>query len=162
MIKKHNFTLLNDLVSQAKTIPRLRKSFNLHENYLESCQKVINAINEDSYIAPHRHSLDPKIETLIAVYGCFSLIVFSNEGNPIDIVKFGAKDCADETIDCFGVDILPDAWHTVIALQPNSVLLEIKAGPFNPTLAKEFAPWSPLEGSSEAANFLKQLRSLVL
>ena len=159
-IKKYNLSLLDDLVSISKMDPRSRKSFNLHEHYFDSCQKIINAINEDSYIAPHRHVLDPKTETLLAISGCFALIIFDNKGIPIDTIKFGAKGCPVDSFAYFGVDIPPDAWHTIIALQPNSVLLEIKAGPFNPSMAKEFAPWAPLEGSSESAAYLKELKSL--
>ena len=56
-----------------------------------------------------------------------------------------------------GVEVTPDTWHTVVALEPNSILLEIKAGPFDPTQPKEFAPWAPEEGSEMAERYLEEL-----
>ena len=48
-------------------------------------------------------------------------------------------------------------WHTVIALELGSVLLEVKAGPYDPNQPKEFASWAPEESSSEVAGYLSGL-----
>jgi len=37
------------------------------------------------------------------------------------------------------------------------VLLEVKAGPFDPNQPKDLAPWAPEEGSDAAANYLNRL-----
>jgi hypothetical protein len=42
-----------------------------------------------------------------------------------------------------------------------SILLELKAGPFNPNAAKEPAPWAPEEGTSDGRDYLQRLRELI-
>ncbi len=55
-----------------------------------------------------------------------------------------------------GVKVPANTWHIVVALESGSVLLESKAGPFAPCLAKDLAPWAPLEGRSSAVRYLKK------
>lgn len=69
-----------NLTSEAKHSIKQRQYANLHSTYHEKCQRLFNAIECDSYIQPHRHSLDHKIETLLAVKGLFALIQFSDMG----------------------------------------------------------------------------------
>jgi hypothetical protein len=45
----------------------------------------------------------------------------------------------------------------VVALEPGCVLLEVKAGPFDPNQPKDLAPWAPEEGSEAAADYLNFL-----
>jgi hypothetical protein len=40
---------------------------------------------------------------------------------------------------------------------PGCVLLEIKAGPFDPKQPKNLATWAPEEGSAEARDYLNRL-----
>ncbi len=40
-----------------------------------------------------------------------------------------------------------------------TVLFEVKPGPFDPKTDKEFAPWAPAEGSAEDEMFMSQLLS---
>jgi hypothetical protein len=60
-----------------------------------------------------------------------------------------------------GVELSPRTWHTVVALNEQSVLLEIKAGPFDPKAAKEFAPWAPEEATDLAQHYLQNLHRLI-
>ena len=71
---------LDKLAIQAKGSGRARASFNLHKSFADKCQRLLNAVGIHSYIQPHRHSLDPKVETLIAVQGLFAVITFDNAG----------------------------------------------------------------------------------
>lgn len=116
-------------------------------------QRLFNAIGVDSYIRPHRHLLDPKIETLIAVRGRMAMIAFDNDGAITDCVVFGIGEG-----DAAGVELGTDQWHTVVALVPGSILFEVKQGPFMPDAAKEPAPWSPEEHSPDATAYLGGLR----
>lgn len=68
-IKKLSPELLGSLVEKAAESPRARQHHNIHERYDDPCQRFLNAIGMDSYIRPHRHSLDPKSECLVAVRG---------------------------------------------------------------------------------------------
>lgn len=59
--------------------------------------------------------------------------------------------------DAFGVDLLPGVFHTIIALEPDTVIYEVKSGPYEQKNDKAFAPWAPEEGSDQAAAYLAQL-----
>ena len=139
------------LIDQAGRSVRRRQHFNLHEAYADPCQRLLNAIMPDSYIRPHRHSCDPKRETLIALRGGFGVLVFDDAG----VVVTGAVIGREGTM---VVEVEPGEWHTVIALTEGAVLLEVKAGPFHPAAAKEMAPWAPAEGTPAAAAYLEHLR----
>jgi cupin fold WbuC family metalloprotein len=57
------------------------------------------------------------------------------------------------------VDIEPGVWHTLTPLADDTVVLEIKRGPYCAETDKTFAVWSPEEGAVEAADYLKQLEA---
>jgi cupin fold WbuC family metalloprotein len=137
----------------------MRQNLNIHKNYDDVCQRLFNAIDINSYIRPHRHSRDPKTESLFAMKGMFALVIFDDSGKPINVVKFGTERFDGHLAS--GVELLPDTWHTIIALTEGAVLLEIKAGPFDPGAAKELASWAPEEGSSRAQAYLESLRGVV-
>ena len=50
-----------DLLSAASHSYRLRAHANLHRSYTDQCQKLFNVIQVNSYIRPHRHSLETVI-----------------------------------------------------------------------------------------------------
>lgn len=115
----------------------------------------------DSYIRPHRHALDPKTEDLFAMRGAFALVLFDEDGGITAIERFGTEKHAGVDGMAVGVELAPGAWHTVLALTQGAVLLELKAGPFISTAAKEFAPWAPAEDSPEAEAYLAMLHQQV-
>jgi len=115
----------------------------------------------DSYIQPHRHSLNPKHECLIAVCGLFNLFIFDDNGRVLIATKFDSDLYPTIEGDCgVGVEIPPNVWHTVIALSNSAILFEVKAGPFNHLSAKEFAPWALEEGELNSVDYLKPLKEL--
>jgi cupin fold WbuC family metalloprotein len=147
----------DELSGRARGAARLRQHSNLHRSYEEPCQRLLNALEPGTYIPPHRHSLDPKQETLIALRGEMALVLFDDSGKVTQVVRFGAGD----SYACHGVDLPPGAWHTVLALSSGAILFEAKAGPFQPAHAKELAPWAPSEDSPQAADYLAHLRDQV-
>ena len=160
-VKKLSAEFLGSLVAEAAGSPRARQHRNIHESYDDPCQRFLNAVGMESYIRPHRHSLDPKSECLVAVRGMFALLTFEDDGSIQEVIRFGTEKYGEGEGLSVGVDLPPGTWHTIIALVPGSVLLELKAGPFNPSAAKEPAPWSPDEGTSEGKGYLMQLSSRV-
>jgi hypothetical protein len=60
-----------------------------------------------------------------------------------------------------GAEVACNTWHTVVALEAGCVLLEVKAGPFDPNQPKDLAPWAPEEGSSAAESYLQQMISRI-
>lgn len=161
-IKFFTNSFLDELICDSLSSERQRKNFNIHTKYDDSFQRLFNAIGVDSYIPPHRHSLDPKQECLIAISGLFALIIFNSNGEVSKVNKFGSDLYRKLYSNCgVGVEIPSNVWHTVIALSGSAILFEIKEGPFDPLLAKEIAPWAPNEGDPNALDYLRFLRARV-
>jgi cupin fold WbuC family metalloprotein len=158
-VKVFSAVQLNSLVTRAVASTRLRQHQNIHASFDEPCQRLFNAIEPSSYIRPHRHASFPRDEMLIAVRGLMILVTFDDSGRVLESVPFGSeKYGADIAV---GVEVSPETWHTVLALESGSVLLEIKAGPFDPEQPKDLAPWAPPEGTQEVAQFLRSLLNCV-
>lgn len=139
---------LDDLSGQAKDSHRQRQHRNIHRSYQDACQRLFNAIEPGSYIRPHKHGTDPRDELLVAIRGQMALVTFDEQGKVTGALRFGSEKHGPDV--AAGAEVPPDTWHTVIALEPGSVLLEVKAGPFDPSQPKDLAPWAPEEGSAEA------------
>lgn len=146
---------LDELTEQARSSLRLRQHRNVHQHYHEPCQRLFNAIEPSSYIRPHRHASDPRDEMLIAIRGLLALITFDDEGAITSVVKFGTEKFGTNI--SYALEVPSSVWHTVVALESGSVLLEIKAGPFDPNQPKDLAGWSPAESSADARDYLETL-----
>ena len=158
-MKVFSADFLNNLTAQAQGSPRKRQHRNIHESYQDPCQRLFNAIEPGSYIRPHRHASDPRDELLIAVRGSMALVTFDEQGMVTEAVRFGERRNGEDFAVC--VEVPAGTWHIVIALQSGSVLLEVKAGPFDPNQPKDLAPWAPDEGSPPALAYLNKLIGLV-
>ena len=152
---------LDMLSQQAEQSIRQRQHKNIHQHYNDPCQRLFNAIGVTSYIRPHRHSIDPKDECLIAVRGLMALLVFDDMGQVKQVVRFGAQTTESQQAIGVGVNLPAGVWHTVIAEEPGSILFEVKSGPFNPEQAKEWAAWAPAENTPEATEYLMELKHRV-
>ncbi|MDC0473544.1 WbuC family cupin fold metalloprotein [Alphaproteobacteria bacterium] len=148
---------LQELSELAAEGQRKRQHKNIHESFADPCQRFFNAIEPDSYIRPHRHSDAGGGELLIGIKGKMALILFDDFGEIAEVIEFGSLH-SNENI-AIGVEVQPGQWHTVVSFVTGSVLLEVKAGPFDPNAAKEAANWAPSEGSNEAKNYLNELMS---
>lgn len=56
------------------------------------------------------------------------------------------------------VEIPENTWHTLIANEENTVLMEVKPGPYLPLAIEDFAPWAPEEGAPGTADFVSKFR----
>jgi cupin fold WbuC family metalloprotein len=151
---------LDKLSAHASKNPRKRHHLNIHEDYQDPCQRLFNALEPDTYIRPHRHFTDPKTELLIGVRGLMALVVFKDDGTVNSVLRFGTNHSIKGL--ALGAEIPPNTWHTVIALEYGSVLLEVKAGPFDPSFPKDLAPWAPEEGAFASLDYLNQLKESLL
>lgn len=146
--------LIDALSEQAAANPRLRKNLNFHPNESAPANRLLNAIEPDSYVQPHRH-LDPaKDETLVVLRGAVGLVVFDDGGGIRQHAVLRAGSSA------IGVDIPHATWHTFVALEPGSVIFEAKAGPYIALSAAEKASWAPAEGDQSASHYLEKLNRL--
>jgi cupin fold WbuC family metalloprotein len=98
---------------------------------------------------------------LIAVRGLFGLIEFSEHGAIESITLFGSEKYSQQLSIASGVELPAGVWHTVVSLEDDSVLFEVKSRPFDPGIAKELAPWAQEEGGEQAQDYLNELRGRV-
>ena len=145
--------LIQQKVEDAKKNIRKREIHNFHSSDQEALHRMLNSIQPGSYIRPHRHLDPPKDEAFVLLKGSAGFVIFDAE---LGLTKkqFNLLDFARGT---YGIDIRAGVWHTLFSLEPDTVLYEVKPGPYTPLSDKDFAPWSPPDSSPEKADFLIDL-----
>jgi cupin fold WbuC family metalloprotein len=146
--------LLDAVSANARNSARGRRNRNFHPTDDYPAHRLLNAIEPGSYVVPHRH-LDPnKDETFVVLRGRLGLAIFDDEGNVVAAHRLGPG-CA-----ALGVDLPHGTWHSVVALEPGTVFLEAKSGPYRTLTDDERASWAPGEDSPGAASYLQWLAAL--
>jgi cupin fold WbuC family metalloprotein len=131
-----------DLVQRARQAPRGRLNLNLHPRLEDPIQRLLNAGSPGTYVRPHRHR--PAFwELVMTLRGLIDAVVFDDEGRVTQRVSL--KPGGEGIIQSEG-----GAWHSFVFLAPDSVAFEVKPGPYDAALDKEFAPWAPRESDPEA------------
>lgn len=147
-----NRALLDRVSAEAAQHPRRRMNHNFHRHE-EPVQRFLNAIEPGSYVRPHRHSDPPRWELFICLRGRGASLIFDDAGHITTVHHL------DTERGEYGVEIPSRAWHTILSLQPGSVFLEIKEGPFEPKHAGVFAPWSPAPDDPAVTAFVASLEA---
>lgn len=144
---------LDRLTAEAAASPRLRKNSNFHTSDEDACHRLLNAVEPRTYIQPHRHLGVGKEETVAVLRGQLGVLVFDEAGavTRAFVMSPGGENVA--------VHVPRGIWHTWVVLEPGSVFLESKAGPYRPFSPEEKAPWAPPEGSPEAPSYLAALEA---
>src|SRR5688572_20367032 len=70
----------DELTASARTSERRRKNLDFHAQASHPAQRLLNAVEPDSYVRPHRHLEPLKDETLIALRGAFGVVFFEETG----------------------------------------------------------------------------------
>ena len=60
-----------------------------------------------------------------------------------------------------GIEIAEDQFHSLVALEADSVIFELKQGPYQPTQDKDFLYGFPQEGTTEAIRQESHRRDLL-
>ena len=141
---------LATLSAAAAAAPRRRKNLNWHPDLADPVQRLFNAIEPGSYVRPHRHPGPTGWELLMIVVGRMALLKFDDNRVVQERIEL---DSATPV-----VEIPPTIWHTLVALEPGGVLLEVKRGPYVPSAAHDFAAWAPPEGSAAAESLERWCR----
>ena len=116
--------LLDDLTAQAKVSPRLRMNLDLRNSDGDSSQRMLNAIEPGSMVPIHRHQRTS--ETVVVLRGRVVEEYYSSEG-----VVEASYELAAGGLVC-ALNIPAGQWHTLRALDPGTVILEMKDGPYEP------------------------------
>lgn len=154
-IRRIGGKLVDDLVARARQSPRLRMHLNFHGDYAEPVQRFLNAVEPGSYVRPHFHAAGQGPETTYCLTGRGAVVEFSANGAVEEVHPL------DPRAGQYGVEIAPGTWHMLVGLEPGTVFLEIKQGPYDPDAAKHFAGWAPEEESPEVADFMLFIESAI-
>lgn len=139
---------LRRLSGLAASLPRLRKNLNIHAVLEDPVQRLFNAMEPGTYVRPHRHGRPNGWELMLAVRGAFSILIFDDAGVVSERVDLSAAG------DVTAVEIPAQTWHAVVAMAPETVMFEVKPGPYSAVEDKDFAAWAPLEGEIAAERFV--------
>lgn len=117
-------SLLDTVSTQAKESPRLRMNFNFHDSLDAKAQRMLNAleIGTDLPIHRHRHTA----ETYLLIRGKIRVMFYNEE--KVETESF----MLDPLTGSYGVHIPMGQWHTLEVLEPDSVIFEVKDGPYTP------------------------------
>ena len=145
--------LLEGAIAVSQSSPRRRVIQPFHRDENAALHRMFNAVQPDSYIPPHRHLDPPKAEAWIVLRGSLAFFTFDDQGKIDECLEIRAGG------EVFGVDLEPGVYHTFFALEPDTVVYEVKSGPYTAANDKAFPDWAPREGSSQASAYLAALKA---
>jgi cupin fold WbuC family metalloprotein len=145
-------TLMQSLLRQAASSPRLRAFLNLHQSFSEPVQRVLIAMLGQSYVVPHQHPNVGQFELFLVLQGSLDLLQFDASGTIVSRQRLGS---GQQQV---GAELTPGVWHTLVAHGDGAVFLEIKAGPFDPAAPRCFADFAPAEQSAWAKDYQQWLQ----
>ena len=138
-------------VDASRDSPRRRIIQPFHRSEQDTLHRMFNAVQPDSYVRPHRHLDPPKAEAWIVLRGAVVFFTFEEDGAIRDCIELRASGPA------FGVDLVPGVFHTFLATEPDTVVYEVKTGPYSASDDKMFARFAPAEDTPEANWYLEHL-----
>lgn len=145
-IKRLTQELFDDIAEEARNSQRLRQNYNLHA-LSEKVQRFVNVLQPGTYVRPHRHCRNSQMngfELFLVVQGELGMIILDAQGEILSIERVGANGSTR------GVELAEGVYHTLVALAPDTVILELKEGPYEPSTDKEFLEIFPAEGTVAA------------
>ncbi len=80
-------------------------------------------------------------------------VLFNSEGDIQQLLHLSANGPTH------GIEVAEDQFHSRVALEADSVIFELKQGPYQPAQDKDFLNGFPQEGTAEAAGQEAQWRS---
>ncbi|WP_287128260.1 WbuC family cupin fold metalloprotein [Candidatus Cyanaurora vandensis] len=137
--------LLNETATAARAQPRLRQNYNFHE-LEESIQRFVNVLQPGTYVRPHCHGRG--FEFFLVLQGELGFLTLTEDGTVETAIRLSATGATK------GLELTAGSYHTLVALTPDTALLEIKAGPYDPTTDKTFITSFPPEGTPIAAQWV--------
>jgi cupin fold WbuC family metalloprotein len=155
-IQRLDQSLFNQVAAESRLLPRLRRNHNLHQE-ADPVQRFLNAMQPGTYVRPHRHLRrrpGAGFECFVVLQGAIGLLLLDARGTVRQLERLAASGPVR------GLQIGEGLFHTLVALEPDSVMLEIKEGPYEASSDKDFLAAFPLEGSEEARRQEQAWRAL--
>lgn len=142
---------ITDGLVMAKESGRRRHPVLLHEPG-DEFNRVFNFMMHDSYMQPHLHPGEEKIEKIYLVQGEVAVLFFDDDGsiNDAKCLKQARRDY---------VSVPAFTWHTYVMLTEDAVTYETMMGKYDPKTWKKFADWAPRENTVESSSYLVSLKN---
>ena len=119
-----NDELLDQVSKEAKESPRLRMNYNLHSSLDSKVQRLLNGLEPGTILPIHRH-VDTE-ETYILLRGRINIMFYDSDKNMTN------EFILDPLNGSYGVNIPQGQWHTLEVLESDSMIFEVKEGPYKP------------------------------
>ena len=133
---------LAQLADAAAASARRRSHILLHADHQDQVQRLLIALEPDSYVRPHVHS--EQWEMIVLLRGRLDLLIFTPQA---ELTQRLAMSAASPV-----VQIPRGIWHGGVALDSQTLVMEVKPGPYRPN---EFADWGPEEGNAASGAFVR-------
>lgn len=150
-ITKHQL----DLLSQEAVESLRKRAFLKLHNHADPVLKLLNALEPETYIQPHKHFLKNHQELFVALRGELVVILFDDQGNVIEYILIGPQ------IETIIFEVPQDTWHTIWPLEKGSIVMEVIKGPYIRKSFKKFAAWAPSESDPGHLWYKKKLLKLL-
>lgn len=152
-MKRLDTATIDQTTARSRELTRGRANFNLHPSEGDPIQRFMNVFQPGSYVRPHRHDPD-RFELFLVLSGRAAAVVFDDAGAIVESTVLSVDGTR-------AVEIQGGRWHTLFALDPDTVLFEVKPGPYRPLADKDFAAWAPREGEPGMADLLAKWAAVV-
>ncbi|MGB0721773.1 MAG: WbuC family cupin fold metalloprotein [Gammaproteobacteria bacterium] len=146
-IKTGDDTLFGAIARAATDSPRLRAHHCYHPDPEDGVNRFLNVMQPGTYCRPHHHAQADKWEAHVLLRGAAVVLIFDAHGRVTTRHELPGESGLRY------VELPPGTWHTLACTAPDTVLLELKPGPYIPASDKDFAPWAPAEGETGCAAF---------
>ena len=138
--------VIAEMARHAIKSERKRVHLLLHAGHGDQVQRLMIFMQPGTYVRPHHHGM--QWEMLILIQGRGALLRFAADGEIVGRLEMSAHTPV--------VQIPAGTWHGFVVLEPDTVVMELKPGPYQPS---EFAAWAPSEGDAGASCYLKSIGS---
>ncbi len=137
---------MDSIAEQARSSPRQRKNYNFHE-HSDRVQRFLNVLQPGTYVRPHRHVRPTDasgFEFFLVLQGAIGILILDEAGKMLHAERISATGTTR------GIELGEGMFHTLVALEPDTVMFELKEGPYVPMSDKDFLLQFPPEDTPEA------------
>ncbi len=138
-------------VENSRSSKRGRAVAVIHPPEKKGLRVIVNAIQPPSYIQPHKHM---SAEYFAPIRGQFGIAFFDESGQILEKYTLSRDNVQF-------IEIPLGRFHTAVALDSDSVLLDMSEGPYNPKEYKEFPQWAPKEPEEGLAGYGEEIREFM-
>ncbi len=146
-------SFLDTLTEKAKASERLRMHYDLRDSAEEQSMRMLNALEPGTVIPIHRHN--DTSEEVICIRGCVEEVIYNDCGAEVARFRLSPR---SGVMHC---RVPMRQFHTCKSLESGSVIIEFKAGKYNPRATEDiFVPVAATESTEPSNQIENSLDSL--